>query len=178
MEEIILNAYERTTHPKTFMKNGFIEGVIYGDNNEAAASVRFEELPLKKAISKHGSGAKVWINYRGDKKFGLIKEIQKDPLSAKMIHVDVQLVPENLEVKMQLPIIFKGEEGLTEKKLQLHVYKPDIDVFGKIALIPEAVFIDVSEKELGYTATIRDFNLDKQIRIIDKENEIYAAITQ
>ena len=32
MEKIILNAFERTTKSKRFEENGFIAGVIYGDN--------------------------------------------------------------------------------------------------------------------------------------------------
>lgn len=176
MEEIILNAFERTAQHKKLRENGFIAGVIYGDSVKEATSVKFEESPLKKVLAKHGSNAKVWIKYGEDKKFGFIKEIQRHPVTAKIIHIDVQLVSKNHEIKLQLHIAFKGEEGLTSKLLQLQIHKPEIDVFGRMDLMPDAVSIDVSDKELGDTITIKDFNLDKQIKINDKEDEIYAAI--
>ncbi|HEY5584919.1 MAG TPA: 50S ribosomal protein L25 [Ruminiclostridium sp.] len=178
MEEVILNAFERTTRPKIIRENGFVPGVIYGDSVKEATSVQFEEVPLKKVISKHGTNAKVYVVFGESKKFGFIKEIQRHPISAKLIHIAVQLVSKEHEIKLQLPIIFNGEESLTSKKLQLHIYKAEIDVFGKMAIMPDSVSIDLSEKELGYSITINDFDLDKQIKVTDKENEVYGIIAQ
>lgn len=178
MEQNILIAFERIAQHKKLREEGFVAGVIYGDSIKEATSVKFEEVALKKILTKHGSHAKVWIKYGEDKKFGFVKEIQRHPVTAKITHIDVQLVSKNHEIKLQLPIIFKGEEVLASKFLELNIHKSDIDVFGKMALMPDAVSIDVSESELGDTITIKNFNLDKQIKVNDKEDEIYAAITQ
>jgi large subunit ribosomal protein L25 len=177
MEEIILNAFERTTGAKK-LKDGYVAGVIYGDTIKESTSVKFEEVPLKKLLAKHGSSAKLWLNYKEDKKYGFIKEIQRHPVTNKIIHIDVQIVSKNHEIKMQLPISFRGEELLSSKMLTLQIHKSEIDVFGKMELMPDSVSIDVSAKELGDTITIKDFVLDQQIKITDKENEIYAAIVQ
>ncbi|MDF2881626.1 MAG: rRNA E-loop-binding protein [Clostridiaceae bacterium] len=178
LEEIILNAFERTTGTKKFRENGFIAGVIYGDTVKNSEPVKFEEVPLKKVLGKHGSNAKMWIQYGNDKKYGFIKEIQRHPVSDKIIHVDVQLVSKKHEIKLQLPIIFKGEDKLTAKLLQIQIHKPEIDVFGRMDLMPDAVTVDVAEKELGDTITIKDFNLDKQIKVNDMEGEIYASVAK
>ena len=138
--------------------------------------MKFEELPLRKILAKHGSNAKVWVKYGEDKKFGFIKEIQRHPVTAKITHIDVQLVSQDHEIKLQLPIAFKGEEKVYRQLLQLQIHKSEIDVFGSMALMPDAVSIDVSEKELGDTITIKDFDLDKKIKITDNEDQIYAAI--
>lgn len=178
MEKIILNAFERTTKSKRFKENGFIAGVIYGDNVKEATSVKFEESSLRKILGKHGSNAKVWVKYGEGKKFGFIKEIQRHPVTAKITHIDVQLVSKNHEIKLQLPIEFKGEKNLVANLLKLNIQKTEIDVFGKMALMPDVVVIDVSEKKLGDTITIKSFNLDKEIKISDNEDEIYATITR
>ncbi|MBB6624537.1 50S ribosomal protein L25 [Clostridium gasigenes] len=178
MEKNILNAFERTTKSKRFKENGFIAGVIYGDNVKEATSVKFEESSLRKILGKHGSNAKVWVKYGEGKKFGFIKEIQRHPVTAKITHIDVQLVSKNHEIKLQLPIEFKGEKNLVANLLKLNIQKTEIDVFGKMALMPDVVVIDVSEKELGDTITIKNFNLDKEIKISDNEDEIYATITR
>lgn len=178
MEKVILNAFERTTRPKILRQNGLIPGVIYGDNVKEGASVQFEEGALMKILAKHGSNAKVWVKYLEDEKFGFIKEIQRQPISAKVINIAVQLVSVNQEIKLKLPIVFNGEESLSSKLFQLHIYKSEIDVSGRMNLMPDAVSIDVSEKEPGYSITIKDFDLDKQIKITDKEDEVYGVITQ
>jgi large subunit ribosomal protein L25 len=178
MEKIILNAFERTAQHKKLREEGFIAGVIYGDSVKGATAVKFEEASLKKILSKHGSNAKVWIKYGEEMKFGFIKEIQRHAVTAKITHIDVQLVSKNHEVKLQLPIVFKGEESLKSKLLQMQIHKSEIDVFGRMDLMPDVVNIDMSEKKLGDTITIKDFNLDKEIKVNDKEDEIFAAIIQ
>lgn len=175
MEETILNAVERTMQPKRCREAGFTPGVLYGDSVTNAITVQFETTALKKVLATHGSNAKVWVKYGGNKKFGFIKEVQRHPVSAKLIHTDVFLVSQDHEVRMQIPITFEGRDSLDNVLLQVH--KSEIEVLGKAALMPEAVVVDVSTMALGDTITSKNFNFDKQIKITDNENEIYGIIT-
>jgi len=178
MEQVILNAFERVTGNKKFNEDGFIAGVMYGEGSTEATSVKFELVPLRKILGKHGSNAKVVVKYGEDEKIGFIKEIQRHPVSAKITHIDVQLVSKDQEIKLQLHIAFNGEEALVSKRLQLQVQKPEIDVLGKMAIMPDAVSVDISEKEFGDTITIKDFDLNSEIKITDDEDQVYASITQ
>ena len=175
MEETILNAVERTMQPKQCREAGFTPGVLYGDSVTNAITVQFETAALKKILATHGSNAKVWVQYGGNKKFGFIKEVQRHPVSAKLIHTDVFLVSQDHEVRMQIPITFEGRDSLDNMLLQVH--KSEIEVLGKAALMPEAVVVDVSTMALGDTITAKNFNFDKQIKITDSENEVYGIIT-
>ncbi|WP_298840535.1 50S ribosomal protein L25 [Clostridium sp.] len=178
MEQVILNALERTASNKRFNEDGFIAGVMYGDGSTDATSVKFELVPLRKILAKHGSNAKVLVKYGEEEKTGFIKEIQRHPVTAKITHIDVQLVSKDHEIKMQLPIAYKGEENLSSQRLQLQVQKPEIDVFGKMAIMPDGLSIDVSQMALGDSITIKNFDLNKEIKVMDKEDEVYASITQ
>lgn len=174
MEKTILNAVERNMQPKQCREAGFTPGVLYGDSVTNAISVQFETADLKKVLATHGANAKVWVNYGDDKKFGFIKEVQRHPVTAKVSHIDVFLVSQDHEVKMQIPITFEGRDSFDE--MQLQVQKSEIDVFGKALLMPETVVVDVSGMALGDTITSKNFVLDEHIKITDNENEIYAVI--
>lgn len=174
MEETILNAVERTMQPKQCREAGFTPGVLYGDSVTNSITVQFETVALKKVLATHGSNAKVWVNYGGNKKFGLVKEVQRHPVTSKVIHIDVFLVSKDHEIKMQIPIIFEGRDNLDGVLFQ--VYKSEIEVLGKAALMPDSVVVDVSKMVLGATVTAKNFDLDKQIKITDSENEIYGII--
>ena len=176
MEEIILEAIERVKQPGKFKEMGFVPGVLYGDSVTGATSVKFDTIALKKVIARHGSNAKVWIKYDNNKQFGFIKDLQKDAISGNITHIDVQIVAKDHEIKLQLPIVFKGDDSLKNIQLQLQVYKSEINVSGKMALMPDAIYVDVSEKKLGDTITLKDFDLDKQINVIENEDEVYGAI--
>lgn len=43
-------------------------------------------------------------------------------------------------------------------------------------MIPQTVVVDVSAMVLGDTITSSSFNLDKQLKINESENEIYGVI--
>ncbi|TGE37562.1 50S ribosomal protein L25 [Desulfosporosinus fructosivorans] len=175
MEETILAAVERTMQPKLCRAAGFTPGVLYGDSVTDAISVQFDTAVLKKVIAAHGWNAKVWVDFGGNRKFGFIKEVQRDSVTAKVIHIDVFLVSQDHEVKMIIPVIFEGRDNLDNVLLQ--VYKSEIEVTGKAVLMPESFVVDVSAMVLGDTITSASFNLDKQLTITESENEIYGIIT-
>lgn len=176
MEEVILQATERTKQPGRFKETGFVPGVVYGDSVAEATSVKFEETALKKVLTRYGSNAKVWIKYNNSKEFGFVKEVQKHPISGIVTHIDVQLVLKDHEIKLQIPVVFKGEDNLKQKQMQLQVYKSEITVLGKMDLMLDAIYVDVSEKRLGDTITINDFDLAKQLKVSEKENVVYGII--
>lgn len=175
MEEVILKAEERIEKPRQVRKEGFIPGVLYGAGAEAT-SVKFEANALKKILTRHGSNAKIWVDLNNTKKFGFIKEVQKHPVEGKVIHIDVQMVSQDQEIKFQLPITYTGTEELEKRQLLLLTTKFEVEVVGKTNLMPNLVVVDVSNKEVGDTITFQDFALDEQIKNNDGEDEIYAII--
>lgn len=178
MEEIILNATERTKQSGKFRERGFVAGVLYGDGVAAANSVKFETVALNKVLAGHGSNAKVCIKYNDSKKFGFIKEVQRDAISGLVTHIDVQIVSKDHEIKLQIPVIFKGEDVLALKQLQLKVYKSEITVSGTMDLMPDAIYVDVSDMKLGDSITVNNFHLDKQLNLSEKEDTVYGIIYQ
>lgn len=175
MEEIILKAMERSEKPKKARNSGFIPGVLNGPGT-TSASVKFESNALNKIIAKHGANAKLWVVSGNEKKFGFIKEVQRHPVEGKVIHIAIQLISMDQDVKMQLPITFRGHIELEHRLLQLQVYKSEVEAEGKAALMPDEAVVDVSEKAAGENVTASDFHLPSGIKIIDSKDEIYAGI--
>ncbi|HEY8911318.1 MAG TPA: 50S ribosomal protein L25 [Desulfosporosinus sp.] len=174
MVETILNAADRTLQPKQCREAGFTPGVLYGESVTGAVSVQFDTPALKKVIAAHGANAKVWVDYGRNRKFGFIKEVQRHPVTSKVIHIDVFLVSQDHEVTMQIPINFEGRDSLDGVLLQVH--KSEIEVTGKAASMPESVSVDVSTMVLGDTITATNFALDQELKVTDGENEVYGVI--
>jgi len=175
MEVTILKAIERSETPKKVRNAGFTPGVLNGPGT-TSASVQFDSKELNRIIINHGMNAKIWVELGSEKKFGYIKEVQTHPVERKIIHVAIQMVSKDQEVKMQLPIIFHGSSELEQKFLHVHVNKAEVEVIGKAELIPAMAEVDVSGKILDENITAVDFRLPKEIKILDSENEVYAII--
>jgi len=177
MEEIILNAIERPKTSARFRELGFVPGVLYGDDVPVGSNVKFDEKELRTIINKHGSHANISINFNNKKKVGFIKELQRKPITGALVHVDIQIVSKEHEIKRQIPIVFDGEDVLMSKHLQLNISKSEILVFGKIALMPDTISIDVSEMDIKDSITYTNFNLDSKLKI-EEPDIIYAVVSE
>lgn len=175
MEDTIIKATVRSNNTKIAKKSGFIPGVLNGPGT-ASTSVIFEIIPLNKIIAKHGKNAKLWVDLDNEKIFGYIKEVQRHPVEGKIIHIAIQLLSKDQEVKMDLPIIYHGSAELEHRLLQLQVYKSEIKVSGIGANMPDSVTVNVSEKQSGDNITAMDFHLPKELIILDSKDELYAGI--
>jgi len=177
MEKIILKATERERSEKSnqLRKAGFTPGVLNGRGMESV-SVKFETIALNKIISKHGRNAKLWVDLGDEKKFGYIKEVQRQPVEGNVIHVAIQIVSKDQEIKMKLPIVFQGQAELEHHLFKLQVCKSEIEVEGKTELIPDVAVADVSGKTAGENITALDFHLPPDIKVLDAEHEIYAVV--
>ncbi len=173
MEQTTLTAADR--QPGKFREEGFIPGIIYGDT-PTSRPVKFEYSPLQKLITRHGSNARVDIDFDNTRKSGFIKEIQRDAVSKKIIHVDIQVVYKDQEVKLNIPIFFDNEDQLTDRRLQLLVYKPTAEVEGTMTSIPDSIRIDVGALEAGESVTVETIELRHQLKVSDKEDTLYAAV--
>jgi len=177
MEEIILNAIERQKTSARFRELGFVPGVLYGDNIPAGSNVKFDEKALRTIINKHGSNANITVVFNDKKNVGFIKEIQRKPITGALVHIDIQIVSKEHEIKRQIPIVFNGEDVLMSNQLQLNIAKSEILVFGKIALMPDTIFVDVSAMEIKDTVTCANFELDANLKI-EEPDTIYAVISE
>lgn len=175
MEEIILKTMLRTDSPKKVRLAGFIPGVL-NESDLTSTSVQFVGSDLNKIISKHGSNAKIWVEIGKDKKFGFIKEVQKSAIDRKVIHIAIQLVSKDQEIKVQLPINYHGRDELEHRMLQVHVYKETVEVTAKTIDMPDAAVVDVTGKEIGDSITAVELNLPAALRIHGADDEIYAVI--
>lgn len=176
MEEIILKTVLRTEKPKKVRQAGFIPGVLNASDTTSTA-VQFDASELNRIVSRHGSNARVWISIgRTKKKFGYIKDIQRQPVDRQIIHVSIQLVSVDQPVTMQVPILFHGQEELIHSRLHLQIIKADVRVSGKAATMPDVIATDVSTKKDGDSITRADFNFTDAIEVNDDVDEIYALI--
>ncbi len=86
----------------------------------------------------------------------LIKEVQFDPVSDRVIHADFQFFSAGEVLEMEVPVTFtgKGPGIIAGGKLQALVHT--LTVKGMPSGIPENITIDISGMELGETMHIKE----------------------
>lgn len=175
MVDSILQAIPRKEKPKKLRRNGFIPAVIYGEKYSDGLPVQFELIKFMRIINKHGRNAKLKISVDNEMKIGIIKEIQIDPVTDKILHLDIQLIEQDEDIKLKVPIVFTGVEILEANKLLLQIIEPEVNVYGKAGIIPDSIKIDVSSMKHGDKITVASLKLPEGVTV-HTNSDMFAVV--
>jgi large subunit ribosomal protein L25 len=155
---------------------GHIPGVLYGHGEQpVAVSVQAREFDL--ALRGHkGGNPIVNLAVAGGEYTALIRDVQYDPLSHDILHLDFQHISltETIEVKVTvhlngLPIGVKDGGGILETILR------DIQVRCLPTAIPASIEVDVSHLNIGDSVHVREISVP-DVTILNDGDETIATV--
>lgn len=136
-----------------YRKRGFIPGVLYGPEIGNFPIFIPEKDFLKNLNQIH---QRFEFKFEGKNLFGIIQEIQKDPLTSKPIHFDIYVPLISKTVTTAIPVIIKGEEEIIRQGYAVNKLLNEIEIEGLVEKLPENITIDVSNLSLGESIYIKD----------------------
>jgi large subunit ribosomal protein L25 len=157
--------------------NGKIPGIIYGMSG-SNINIELEELELFHLISEIGEHSVVEIELNGKFEKVLLKDIQRDPLTRKLTHVDFQRFDTNKKIHTHVPIVIRGEETLHNFDAILQRQADNVEVECTPGDIPKFIAVDVSNMIPGQRITYGNIELSSEISIVGDINTVIAAITR
>lgn len=132
---------------KRLRRSGYVPASLSCRGKESI-SVTVKADELKKSLSAYGRNALFKLSLDNDSSiFGMVKEIQLSPIKREMMHVDLQQVLLDQEIKADVSVRLKGLEALEFKGLIALLQLDEIRVKGLPQNIPDEIAIDVSKVE-------------------------------
>ncbi len=138
-------------------KSGRIPGVIYGGQTQVPFSVSRNDWD--KIIARPDT-LQINIDVNGKAYSTIIQEMQLNPVTDLVTHIDLlELIP-GKEVRTTLPVRTVGvSEGVRSGgKLMINYRK--VRVSGKPEAIPDEIQVDISAMKIGDMIRVRDIKLD------------------
>jgi large subunit ribosomal protein L25 len=180
MEELNLNKRINTVghNAKQERRLGKIPGVIYGQEigNEL---FYVDSLALAKELSVSGEHGVLTFNFDGKKKgTAVIKEVQKNSLGNKVIHVDLEEIAANAKMHTEISIKVTGKGVLESKGLIFQTQRDLVKVICTAENLPKDVELDVSNGKAGKVYTFNDLNLDQEVSIMDDLSTVIGSISE
>lgn len=177
MEELILNKRIKNSSnsAKKERKHGLIPGVIYG---KKLGSMMFEigEMDLVNELCITGEHGVVNFNLDGYTGTAIIKDVQKDSLTHKVMHIDLEEIYGNENIVAEIPINFNGKDFLSEKGVVLQSQKDSVKVSCKPEDLPKSIDIDVSKAQIGSVYKLSDLEIGSEISIMDDLSTVCASV--
>ncbi|MBC2580256.1 50S ribosomal protein L25 [Clostridium sp. DJ247] len=179
MENLVLHKREKGTGhgARRQRRKGVIPGVLYG---KTINNFMFEigEIELHKEVYKNGEHGILDVEIDGQKHKTLIKEVQRDPVKRKIMHIDLEELPENETIRAEVPIVFKGEDLVMKRGEAVQKEINTVRVQCKAEILPKFISVDISSLNAGETYRIADIELAEDISIIENANTLIALITK
>lgn len=146
---------------------GAVPAVLYGTGVEALSLV-IDGRSLERVLR---TGANTLLDLRGPKevkgKLALLKEVQRDPVSQRLLHCDVYAVDAKKKLHVSVPFHFEGRpRGVEQQGGIFETPAMEIDVSCLPFSIPDKISIDVSNLEIGDTIHLRDIELPEDVEAL------------
>ncbi|WP_131336522.1 50S ribosomal protein L25 [Clostridium perfringens] len=178
MENLQVNQREKKTRhsSRQCRRKGLVPGVIYG---KGINNFLFEigELELNHALSVTGEHGLLSINSQEGSLNTLIKEVQRDPVTRKVLHIDLEKVEGNEEIETAVPINYVGEEYINKLDAVLQKNLDSINVKCSPSNIPKGVNLNVGRAKPGDQFKIADVEFGNEITVVDDLNSIVASVS-
>ncbi|MDB6095599.1 MAG: ribosomal rRNA E-loop binding protein Ctc/L25/TL5, partial [Verrucomicrobia bacterium] len=135
-----------------------VPAILYGKHT-SPESLSIEGPEFVRLLKSLAGRAVLIELERGDKVAGtalsFLQEIQRDPITDKYLHVDLQEVKADEKFEIRVPVQVSGESfGVKNQNgvLEMNAHTLRVRVFPKD--LPEAILVDVSELKVGETIKV------------------------
>lgn len=175
MKNLVLNKREKNISCRKERKNGFVPGIMYGKNMQ---NFLFEvgDIEVNREIDKIGEHGIVNVLINGQNKEALLKEVQRDPVNRKIIHLDLQEISQMDKIKTNIPITFVNEGMVSKNGGIVQKEKNSIKVECSANNLPKSINVDLNDLNFKNVLRISDVEFSEDLIVIDDLNSVIASV--
>jgi large subunit ribosomal protein L25 len=171
MNEYQVDAQLRTdtgkAHMRRLRRTGVIPAVIYGAGEDPQHLALSTNMLTRQMDNEAFFSHILTINIEGKKTQAVLKALQRDPASARVMHADFLRVKATEEITMRVPLHFVNEEdsvGKREGGVISHL-EVDVEISCLPGDLPEYIEVDLLEIGIGSTVHLSELTLPKGVSL-------------
>jgi len=139
---------------------GSIPGILYGAHSEPTPlELNQQEISviMRKSTSEHILVDLTVADNGGEPTMALIREIQHEPITGDILHVDFLHISASQKIKITVPVTVTGlADGVKNFGGILQLISRELEVESLPADIPEFILVDVTALGIGDAIHVRD----------------------
>jgi len=173
MEDILLEAESREETKKRKVKDlrnaGFIPAVVYGEGKKNVSLKVSRHAFLQLMHQKRLENAIIKLKIAGDKdpRACMIKEMQHDPVTGGLVHIDFHEISLTKAIKVNVPVVPKGEAvGVKSDGGSLEHIMWEIEIECLPTAIPKNIEVDVTALKIGDSIHVKDIVFPADIKVL------------
>jgi large subunit ribosomal protein L25 len=164
---------------KRLRQSGYVPVSIQHRGNETI-HLQEEEKPLDAFIIRHGNSgvAELIVGPKHKKHTVVIHDIQRDPISKRLLHVTFQDMMKGDTVKTHIALVLKGEpEAVRTGDGVLSQALMQLEIRTDVSHMVDHITVDVSNMELGTSLRVADLPKQHGYEILTPEDTLIVSVT-
>ena len=163
MESMTLTAEVRTARGKgparRLRAEGKVPAVIYGPGQEPTPLTVLPKQVLKGLRSTRGRNTVYALEFSGKSALAMVKDLNVDPVTRDLLHIDFLVVDEDKPVKVDVPLRTTGRAKGVVRGGILNVTRRTVSLESRPADIPTEIVLDVTPLDIFETIAVKDLPL-------------------
>ena len=150
-------------------REGKVPAIIYG-GGRPPRPLAFDHNKLLHEMESESFYSSVLNVKVGDKsQAAIVKDIQRHPARRQVLHIDLQRIVEDEEIRMNVPLHFMGEDKAPGVKAGGSVSKlmTEVEVSCLPRYLPEYFEVDISGLELDEMLHLSDIKVPEGVELIE-----------
>jgi len=181
-----MNQFEVVAEPRSALgkgasrrlrRAGRVPGVLYGAGKEPV-SLSMEASRIGKQMENEAFFSHILaVKVDGEEAQAVVKDLQRDPATSQVLHVDLQRVSSTEELHMRVPLHFINEADSPGKRhggVISHLMV-DVEIGCLPRDLPEFIEVDMSGLDVGDSLHLSELAMPDRVRLMplvhDPEND-------
>jgi large subunit ribosomal protein L25 len=165
---------------KRLRREGAVPAVLY-DGKKAESVIVDPKAVLRMIHGHEGTTQLLTLKFDGGggngTRLAIIRDLQFDPVSEMLLHVDLQEVAVDRAITVQVAVRAMGEAaGVKEQKGILNLVLHELTVSCLPTAIPERIDADVSRLMIGDVLTVSELRAPEGVRIVNDPGQAVATV--
>jgi large subunit ribosomal protein L25 len=169
-----------TNQNRRLRSRGKIPAVVYGGAGKDAVPIHVDRKQLVDLLRGGGADNAVFLlklASTGQERHAMIRDMQLDPITREILHLDFQRVVMTEKVRVQVAIELTGTAyGVKTEGGVLDFSHREVHVECLPGDIPKAIELDVSELHLGQHMTAGDLRLPSTVTLLDPLDRVLVSV--
>jgi large subunit ribosomal protein L25 len=176
MKQVSLSGSPRASVGKTdaaeLRRAKRVPAVLYGNGTQTHFSMAYIDI---ERIVFSSNVYEVLLTVDGKKTSAIIQEVQLDPVSDKLVHVDFLELVDGKPVKVKLPVKLVGTSRGVRAGGKLSQVFRKLTVVGEKKHLPKAIEINIENLKIGQDVRVRDIKASN-LKFLDPAAAVVVSV--
>ncbi|MFN5984633.1 MAG: 50S ribosomal protein L25/general stress protein Ctc [Fluviicola sp.] len=157
---------------KALRNAGLVPCVLYGNGTQTHFSIK--DIAIQKLVY-NPDVFQIELDIDGKKASAVIQDLQQNPITDKVMHVDFLELDAKKPVKIGLPVRVVGSSrGVLAGGKLMQVFRR-LRVEALPGDLPEAITVDITKLRIGQSIRVKDLESDG-LKLLEAKNAVVVAV--